>query len=86
LIGWILFCFTKSDKPRRMQTREKKRRNRTYSVLGTLMVASLSLFILHHFNVTGEGFAVVFWAEALMLTFGGAACLIKGGFALGDRE
>ena len=85
LIGWILFCFTKSNMPRRLQTREKRIRNRVYAVLGMLMVASLSLFLLQRIGLFGDEFPVVFWAEALMLTFGGIACLIKGGFALRDR-
>jgi hypothetical protein len=85
LIGWILFCFTKSNLPRHRQTQEKRTRNHIYTVLGMLMVASLTLFALQRFGLTREGFAVVFWAEVQMLTFGGTACLIKGGTALRDK-
>jgi hypothetical protein len=86
MICWILFCFTKSDLPRHRQTQEKRTRNHVYSVLGMLMVASLTLFALQRFGLTREGFAVVFWTEVLMLTFGGVACLVKGGFALRDKD
>jgi hypothetical protein len=48
------------------------------------MIFSLSLFTFNRFGAFTPGFPVVFWAETLMLTFGGIACLIKGGIVFSD--
>lgn len=83
---WIMLCFTKSDKKDNEQTREKKLRNTCYFYLSTAMMLSLFLFLFNNIGVFGDNFPVVFVAECFILTFGGIACLIKGGLTLNDRK
>ena len=85
LIIWVMFCFTKSDKIWHLQTNEKKQRNNCYFSLGLAMALSLVLFIFNAGGFLGAGFPIVFVVECVMLTFGGIACLLKGGFALADK-
>jgi uncharacterized BrkB/YihY/UPF0761 family membrane protein len=85
MIFWIMTCFTKSDKKLRERTKEKRVRDNIYFWLGLCMMLSLSLFIYNRFGLFGSSFPVVFVTECLMLTFGGAACLIKSGMVLGDK-
>lgn len=85
MILWIMLCFTKSDKRKYMQTKEKRLRDTCYFWFGTAMLLSLLLFVYNFIGLLGNDFPVVFTAECLMLTFGGIACLIKGGFVLKDK-
>ena len=85
MIIWIMLCFTKSDKSKNAQTKEKRLRDICYFGLGTAMVFSLFLFVYDFMGLLGNDFPVVFVTECLMLTFGGVACLLKGGFFLGDK-
>ena len=82
MILWIMLCFTKSDKSKSERTREKKIRDHCYTWLGTAMLLSLLLFVFNRLGMLSHEFPVVFVAECSMLTFGGVACLIKGGFIL----
>ena len=50
------------------------------------MLLSLGLFAADFMGFFGVGFPVVFVSECFMLTFGGIACLIKGGLLLGDSD
>ena len=86
MILWVMLCFTKSDKMKNMQTQEKRLRDACYFWLGALMLFSLIIFVFNFIGLLGENFPVVFAAECLMLTFGGIACLIKGGFVLRDKH
>ena len=86
MILWIMTCFTKSDKAKNMQTKEKKLRDTCYFWLGAAMLFSLLIFLFNFIGLLGHDFPVVFAAECLMLTFGGVACLIKGGFVLRDKR
>ena len=86
MILWVTLCFTKSDKLKNMQTKEKKLRDTCYFWLGVMMMLSLLLFACDFIGLLGDNFPVVFAAECLMLTFGGIACLIKGGFILKDKR
>jgi len=83
---WILVCFNKSNLPADKQTPQKKLRNKLYTILGTCMIASLYLFALYLAGLLSANFPIVFVVEFLMLTFGGIACLIKGGMFLKDVE
>jgi hypothetical protein len=85
MLLWVLLCFTKSNVDKEKQTREKHIRDNWYFALSLLMMFSLVLFVFDKFGAFTEGFPTTFWAEAFMLTFGGLACLIKGGQFLGDR-
>ena len=85
MILWITFCFTKSDKRKHEQTKEKRERNLVYRNIGICMIASLAIFILDWIGLFGGNFPTVFIVEAIMLTFGGGACLIKGGMFLKDK-
>jgi len=82
---WIMVCFTKSDKPRNAQTKEKRTRNNVYFFLGLAMMLLLGVVILNFIGVIGDERPVVFVAEWVMLTFGGIACWIKGGLFLKDK-
>jgi len=86
MICWVLLCFRKSDKKKNQRSREKNIRNTLYIYLGAAMVLSLGLFIVNAFGWFGENFPTVFICEWLMLTFGGVACLIKGGLFLRDAS
>ncbi|MDR0314456.1 MAG: hypothetical protein LBH71_00705 [Oscillospiraceae bacterium] len=86
MILWIMLCFTKSDKTRAAQTKEKRLRDTCYFWLGTIMVLSLCMFIYNSIGWLGNEFPVVFVTECLMLTFGGIACLIKGGLFFTDKS
>jgi hypothetical protein len=87
MIVWIMFCFSKSDKPADLQTEEKKLRNDIYFLLGFLMISSLGVFIISHFIKIPH---IVFFVEALMLIPGGLACIVKsgkcGGHWLADKK
>ena len=87
MIMWILFCFRKSDKPRKLRTPEKNRRNNIYTVLGLCMVSALGLFVV---DLVIRIPHIVFWAEFLMLVPGGLACIVKsercGGQLFADRK
>jgi hypothetical protein len=87
MIIQVLICFTKSDKPTRKQTHEKRKRNSVYIFLGLGMIFCLCMFIL---NIEFEIPHVVFWVEALILPLGGTAYIIKsgrcGGQLLADRN
>jgi drug/metabolite transporter (DMT)-like permease len=72
---WVLCCFTLSNRKKKDRTNEKRIRNLCYVVLGILMIASLLLFVVESFNKLPDGFKTVFWAEILMLSFGGIACV-----------
>lgn len=85
MIMWVMLCFTKSDKRKHEHTKEKKLRNNCYFWLGLAMLLSLMLFVVKHIGLLGGGFPVVFTTECFMLTFGGVACLIKGGLFLRDK-
>jgi len=84
MIVWVMLCFTKSDQAKNKRTREKRKRDTCYFWLGMAMVFSLFLFVLDAGGLLGDGFPVVFVAECFMLTFGGVACLLKGGVVLRD--
>lgn len=92
LILWILLCFTESDVPIEQQTPEKRKRNKIYYTCGVLMAFSITLFIFNMigaFNpvwITGRAFPIIFITEWIILTFGGVACMIKGGLFLKDKE
>jgi hypothetical protein len=86
LILWVLLCFTKSDKPKKEQTSEKRARNEIYRALGVCMIASLLLFAFDMFGLFGVDFPIVFVTEWVMLTFGGIACLLKGGLFFKDKK
>jgi L-asparagine transporter-like permease len=83
MVLWVMLCFTKSDKHKNMQTKEKQRRDTCYFWLGASMLLSLLIFVINFIGLLGDDFPVVFAAECLMLTFGGVACLIKGGLIFG---
>jgi len=85
MILWITLCFTKSDKRKREQTKEKRERNIIYRNIGICMITSLAIFIFDWIGIFGDSFPTVFVVEAVMLTFGGVACLIKGGMFLTDK-
>jgi hypothetical protein len=85
LIVWVLVCFRKSDKPHAERTKQKHKRNRVYEILGAFMLLSLSLFWLDAAGLVLFDLPVVFFVECLILTFGGMACLIKGGLLMGDK-
>lgn len=86
MIGWVLFCFTKSDKPIEKQTPEKRLRNKIYYTMGVLMVFSIILFLLNIFSAFKPEFPIIFVTEVIILTLGGIACIIKGGLILKDKE
>jgi hypothetical protein len=85
LIFWIL-RFRKSNLPEHKQTKEKLIRNRIYLGLFIGMVLSLSVFIADGLGAFQDDFPTIFVVEALILTFAGVACLIKGGFFLRDKK
>ena len=85
MIFWIMLCFRKSDKARNQQTARKRLRNTVYFWLAVAMIASLLIFVIKTVGLLGEGFPVVFVAEAIMLFFGGVACLIKGELLFPDN-
>lgn len=85
MILWVILCFTKTDKTNK-PTKEKRLRNACYGWLGTGMILSLFLFVFHLVGWIDDHFPVVFVAECMMLTFGGVACLIKGGLFLKDKK
>ena len=85
MILWVLCCFTKSDREKHLRTKEKAHRNACYFALGMAMALSLVLFVFNADGLFGEGFPIVFVVECVMLTFGGVACLLKGGFVLNDK-
>ncbi len=86
MILWILMCFKQSDVPAAKRTREKRLRNNAYTALGMAMLASLLLFLLKDEGLFAPDFPMLFIVECLMLTFGGLACLLKGGFMLKDKN
>lgn len=86
MICWILLCFRKSNKKKDQRTKEKNIRNTCYTIFGSAMILSLSLFIFNAVGWFGEGFPTLFICEWLMLTFGGIACLIKGGLFMRDAS
>jgi hypothetical protein len=86
MIAWVMFCFTKSGFPKHLRTKEKRTRDNIYFWLGICMMLSLGLFVYDYLGLLGDGFPVVFAAECVMLTFGGAACLVKGGAFLRDSS
>jgi len=83
---WVLICFNKSNLPVNKQTPQKQLRNKLYTLLGLCMTASLSLFIFYHAGILPVAFPIVFVVETLVLTFGGTACLLKGGMFLKDKD
>jgi hypothetical protein len=85
MIFWVLLCFTRSDKSKENQTVQKRIRNSIYSWLGIGMIVSLLIFIINMTGLFGGNFPVVFVTEWVMLTFGGAVCLIKGKMFLRDK-
>jgi hypothetical protein len=85
MILWILLCFRRSGVPPAERTPRKRLRNRLYIVLAAGMLASLSLFALDRAGLFGDGFPVLFAAECQILTFGGLACMTKGGLILADQ-
>jgi len=86
MILWVMFCFRKSDKSKRERSEEKNKRNTIYFWLGVAMILSLLLFLIDLTGIFGEEFPVVFVTEWVMLTFGGIACLLKGGLFLRDSN
>ena len=86
MVFWVMLCFRKSDKLKRERTAEKNKRNTIYFWLGVAMILSLLLFLIDLTGVFGTGFPVVFVTEWVMLTFGGVACLFKGGLFLRDSS
>ena len=85
MICWILFCFTKSDKGKPQQSKQKRARNLIYHVMGYSITVCLAIFVL---SVTGQlqaGFALVFWLEAIILCGSGLCCLVKSGAILKDK-
>ncbi len=86
LIFWIMFCFTKSNLPKKERTKEKKWRNNIYFTLGSLMLLSISLFLFNALGFFGTNFPIVYVTEVVMLTFGGIACVLKGGLFLKDKN
>ncbi len=86
LIYWILFCFTKSNKPKGERTPRKNLRNKIYYGFGLTMVACLIVYLLNIFGVLGTSFPLIFVLETIILGFSGIACLIKGGLAFADKE
>jgi len=85
MIIWIMLCFTKSDRAKNKRTKEKRKRDIICFWLSIAMVLSLALFVFNKMGMLGDDFPVVFVAECFMLTFGGIACLIKGGAFLRDK-
>ena len=85
MILWIMLCFSKSNKPKKKQTKQKRLRNNLYYGFGWAMIASLGIFAFDLFGLLGSGFPTTFIAEWILLTFGGVACLIKGGAFLRDK-
>ena len=86
MICWILFCFTKSDKAKEGQTKEKRLRNLIYNVMGYSVTVCLAFFAL---SVTGQliiGFALTYWLEAVILCGSGVCCLVKSGAVFKDKN
>ncbi|MCL2354370.1 MAG: hypothetical protein FWC68_00470 [Oscillospiraceae bacterium] len=80
MIVWVLFFFTKSDKPKYKQTREKRMRNFIY-VISSLISTAFLLFSLFKYHTSS-----VLITEFIILTFCGIAILIKGGLFLEDMK
>ena len=84
MILWVL-RFTKSDKEKSKQTKEKHLRNKWYFGLSILMSLALVLFIFHASGAFVVGFPIVFWMEFFILVPCGVSCLIKGGLIFTDK-
>ena len=85
MILWILLSFRKSNREKNTQTREKIMRNRCYLWFSVAMSLSLVIYILDSTGLFGENFPVMFIFECILLTFGGFACLVKGGLFFKDK-
>ena len=86
MIFWIMLCFTKSNKPKELRTKQKRLRNSIYFWLSIGMIASLGIFPFATIGFFGSEFPTVFVVEWVLLIFGGIACLIKGGLLFKDKK
>ena len=81
---WIQFYFTKSNKDKESQTKQKRIRNHIYTACGAAMLCGILLMILDCFIPMGS--YMMFIAEEFMLIPAGLAIVIKGGLFLKDKE
>lgn len=86
LLYWIIFCFTKSNLPPGLRTKEKQIRNKIYYAAGGTIAICIILFILDVVGILNTDFPIIFWLEAIVLTFCGIACIIKGELILKDKK
>ena len=85
MICWILFCFTKSDKAKADQSKQKRVRNLIYNAMGYSIAICLAIFLLSVAGQLTAGFALTYWLEAVILCGSGVCCLFKSGALLKDR-
>ena len=82
---WVLFFFTRSDKPISEWTKQKHIRNYIYALCGGAIIMALVMFILS-MQFVDFGPTAVFWAEQFLLTPTGIALIVKSGLILKDKE
>ncbi|MFT3911680.1 MAG: hypothetical protein QM737_19815 [Ferruginibacter sp.] len=84
-----IFIFTKSDKPRSLQTPKKKIRNVIYVVCGILMLLALLVAFAGYKDWIDPDFYnshhLTFWMETIAVESFGFSWLVKGEFILEDK-
>jgi len=83
------FLFTRSDKPKRKRSKQKRIRNSIYIVCGCFMTASLITILLGTIGLIDsdiyQKYNLTFWMESLAVVSFGFSWLVKGGFILKDK-
>ncbi|MCL2676080.1 MAG: hypothetical protein FWE84_05835 [Firmicutes bacterium] len=80
---WVTFYFTRSDKEKSRQTKQKIIRNYIYIACGAAMLCGLVMLVIGSFIDFGK--YLVFIAEEFILIPAGIAILVKSGFFLADK-
>ncbi len=89
-LAWMsLFIFTKSDKPAKLRTLQKRRRNRIYRTCGVLMFLALLVILAGTLNIIHEPFYslnhITFWMESLAVESFGVSWMVKSEIILKDK-
>jgi len=85
MIIWIKFFFTKSNKPKHRQTKQKRIRNYIYVTASLISTIFLTVSLLERFQNFPTDIPIVLIAEFIVLTFCGISILIKGNLFLTDK-
>ncbi len=89
-LAWMSFhIFTKSDKPPRQRTLQKRRRNRVYRSCALIMMLALLTIVAGRLGIIHEPYYtdhhMTFWMETVAVVFFGVSWIIKGETFIKDK-